>query len=72
LKALSVFLPLPSGARWHQVDISKLDAGARAIRIDVEVPESAAGTPMHKTFTRHKDGALVESNAGRELRYEKE
>jgi ankyrin repeat protein len=72
LKALSVFLPLPSGARWHPVDISKIDAGARAIRIDVEVPESAAGTPMHKTFTRQKDGALVESSAGRELRYEKE
>ena len=72
LRALAVFVPLPSGARWHQVDISKLDADARAIRIDLDVPEQAAGTPMHKTFTVHKDGALIESDQGRELRYEKE
>ncbi|EFF74501.1 ankyrin repeat domain-containing protein [Achromobacter piechaudii] len=72
LRALAVFVPLPSGARWHQVDISKLDAHARAIRIDLDVPEQAAGTPMHKTFTVHKDGALIESDQGRELRYEKE
>ncbi|MBB1595658.1 permease [Achromobacter sp. UMC46] len=72
LKALAVFVPLPSGARWHEVDISKFDAGARAIRVDVSVPESAAGTPLHKTFTVQKDGALVESSGGRELRYEKE
>ena len=72
LKTLAVFVPLPSGARWHQVDISKLDAGTRAIRVDLEVPEEAAGAPLHKTFTVHKDGTLVESEGGRELRYEKE
>lgn len=72
LKALAVFVPLPSGARWHEVDVSKIDAGARAIRVDVAVPESATGTPLHKTFTLRKDGALVESSSGRELRYEKE
>ncbi|HEY9317048.1 MAG TPA: ankyrin repeat domain-containing protein, partial [Achromobacter sp.] len=72
LKALAVFVPLPSGARWHEVDVSKIDPGARAIRVDVAVPESATGTPLHKTFTLHKDGALVESSGSRELRYEKE
>lgn len=72
LKALAVFVPLPSGARWHEVDLSKIDADARAIRIDVEAPEAAAGTPLHKTLTLQKDGALVESGDGRELRYEKE
>lgn len=72
LKALSVFVPLPAGARWHPVDISKIDADVRAIRIDVEAPESAAGTPLHKRYTRDEHGALIESEAGRELRYEKE
>lgn len=72
LKALAVFVPLPSGARWHEVDISKIDAGARAIRVDVEAPEAAAGTPLHKTLMLGKDGVLIESGGGRELRYEKE
>ena len=35
LRALAVFVPLPSGARWHFVDVSKLDPAARAIRIDL-------------------------------------
>ncbi|MNX66437.1 Ankyrin repeats (3 copies) [compost metagenome] len=72
LKGLAVFLPLPSGARWHEVDIGKVDAAARAIRIDVAAPESAAGTPLHKTFALQKDGALIEKRGGRELRYAKE
>ncbi|KAG1428278.1 hypothetical protein G6F57_023202 [Rhizopus arrhizus] len=72
LKALAVFVPLPSGARWHAVDLSKIDADTRAIRSDVEAPEAAAGTPLRKTLTLQKDGALVESGDGRELRYEKE
>ena len=31
-------VPLPSGARWHFVDVSKLDPAARAIRIDLALP----------------------------------
>ncbi|WP_445656885.1 ankyrin repeat domain-containing protein [Achromobacter sp. NCFB-sbj8-Ac1-l] len=72
LKALAVYVPLPSGARWHDVDISKLDAQARAVRVDLDVPESASLTPLHMTLALHDDGALTASQGGRELRYEKE
>lgn len=50
LKALAVFVPLPSGARWHSVDVSKSDITARALRIDLELPESASRTPLHMTL----------------------
>ncbi|MGE8656260.1 MAG: ankyrin repeat domain-containing protein [Achromobacter sp.] len=72
LKALAVFVPLPSGARWHSVDVSKSDITARALRIDLELPESASRTPLHMTLAVRADGALVAAQGGRELRYEKE
>lgn len=72
LKALAVFVPLPAGARWHRADISKLDAQARAVRIDLALPESASRTPLHMTLALRADGALTASQGGRELRYEKE
>ncbi|WP_454674592.1 ankyrin repeat domain-containing protein [Achromobacter pestifer] len=72
LKAMAVYVPLPAGARWHDVDISKIDAATRAVRVDLTLPESAATAPLHKTLALHKDGALVEASGGRELRYEKE
>lgn len=72
LKAMAVYVPLPAGARWHDVDISKIDAATRAIRVDLTVPDAASATPLHKTLALHKDGALVEESGGRELRYEKE
>ncbi|MFM9871647.1 hypothetical protein [Achromobacter xylosoxidans] len=72
LKALAVFVPLPSGARWHSVDVSKSDITARALRIDLELPESASRTPLHMTLALRADGALVAAQGGRELRYEKE
>lgn len=72
LKALSIFVPLAAGARWHEVDISKIDPAARAIRIDVTAPEAAASSPLHKVLVVQKDGALVEMSGGRELQYEKE
>lgn len=71
LRALAVFVPLPAGARWHEVDIGGLDPAARALRIDVAAPEAAAGAPLHKTFALAKDGSLVENMGGRELRYVK-
>ncbi|WP_240317276.1 ankyrin repeat domain-containing protein [Achromobacter dolens] len=72
LKALAVFVPLPSGARWHSVDVSKSDIASRALRIDLELPESASRTPLHMTLALREDGALVAAQGGRELRYEKE
>lgn len=72
LKALAVFVPLPSGARWHSVDVSKSDIAARALRIDLELPESAGRTPLHMTLALRTDGALVATQGARELRYEKE
>lgn len=72
LKALAVFVPLPSGARWHSVDVSKSDIASRALRIDLELPESASRTPLHMTLALRDDGALVAAQGGRELRYEKE
>lgn len=72
LKALAVFVPLPSGARWHSVDVSKSDITARALRIDLELPESAGRTPLHMTLALQADGALVATQGRRELRYEKE
>ncbi len=72
LKALAVFVPLPAGARWHRADISKLDAQARAVRIDLALPEAASRTPLHMTLALRADGALTASQGGRELRYEKE
>ncbi len=72
LKALAVFVPLPAGARWHSVDVSKSDISSRALRIDLELPESASRTPLHMTLALREDGALVAAQGGRELRYEKE
>lgn len=72
LKALAVFVPLPAGARWHVADISKLDAQARSVRIDLALPEAASLTPLHMTLALRADGALTASQGGRELRYEKE
>jgi len=72
LKALAVYVPLPAGARWHDVDVSKLDARARSVRVDLDVPEAASLTPLHMTLALREDGALTASQGGRELRYEKE
>ncbi len=72
LKALAVFVPLPAGARWHNVDVREIDPDARALRIDVAAPDEAAGAPLHKSFALAKDGALVETSGGRELRYVKQ
>lgn len=72
LKALAVFVPLPASARWHAVDVSKSDIAARALRIDLELPESASLTPLHMTLALRADGALTTTQGGRELRYEKE
>jgi len=72
LKALAVYVPLPAGARWHDVDVSKLDAQARSVRVDLDVPEAASLTPLHMTLALREDGALTASQGGRELRYEKE
>lgn len=72
LKALAVFVPLPAGARWHNVDVREIDPDARALRIDVAAPDEAAGAPLHKSFALAKDGALVETSGSRELRYVKQ
>lgn len=71
LKALSVFLPLPSGERWHAVDIAALDPAARSIRIDLALPESASRSPLHMMLVQGEDGALVDGERGR-LRYVKQ
>lgn len=71
LRALAVFVPLPAGGRWHEVDVSRLDPSVRAVRIDVDVPEAAASAPLHKVLAVARDGALVETLGGRELRYVK-
>lgn len=71
LKALAVFVPAPSGGRWHEVDVSRIDAATRAVRIDVDVPDDAASAPLHKVLAMDKDGALVETGNGQELRYVK-
>jgi len=71
LKALAVFVPVPSGGRWHEVDVAGIDAATRAVRIDVDVPDAAASAPLHKVLVMAKDGALVETAGGRELRYMK-
>ena len=66
LRALAVFVPLPSGARWHFVDVSKLDPAARAIRIDLALPQAASTSPLHISMTLREDGSLVETRgAGR-------
>ena len=72
LRALAVFVPLPSGARWHFVDVSKLDPAARAIRIDLALPQAASVSPLHISMTLREDGSLVETRGGRALRYAKE
>ncbi|MFG0227644.1 ankyrin repeat domain-containing protein [Achromobacter sp. 413638] len=72
LRALAVFVPLPSGARWHFVDVSKLDPAARAIRIDLALPQAASASPLHISMTLREDGSLVETRGGRVLRYAKE
>ena len=72
LRALAVFVPLPSGARWHFVDVSKLDPAARAIRIDLALPQAASTSPLHISMTLREDGSLVETRGGRALRYAKE
>ena len=61
LRALAVFVPLPSGARWHFVDVSKLDPAARAIRIDLALPQAASASPLHISMTLREDGSLVET-----------
>ncbi|WP_313700264.1 ankyrin repeat domain-containing protein [Achromobacter sp.] len=71
MKALAVFVPVPSGGRWHEVDVAGIDAATRAVRIDVDVPDAAASAPLHKILVMAKDGALVETAGGRELRYMK-
>jgi len=71
LKALAVFVPAPSGGRWHEVDVARIDAATRAVRIDVDVPDDAASAPLHKVLAMDKDGALVETGSGQELRYVK-
>ncbi|MFJ3464614.1 ankyrin repeat domain-containing protein [Achromobacter spanius] len=71
LKALAVFVPVPSGGRWHEVDVARIDAATRAVRIDVDVPDDAASAPLHKVLAMDKDGALVETGNGQELRYVK-
>lgn len=71
LKALAVFAPVPSGGRWHEVDVTGIDAATRAVRIDIDVPDAAAGAPLHKVLLMAQDGALVETAGGRELRYVK-
>ena len=71
LRALAVFVP-PSGARWHFVDVSKLDPAARAIRIDLALPQAASVSPLHISMTLREDGSLVETRGGRALRYAKE
>ncbi|WP_312428609.1 ankyrin repeat domain-containing protein [Achromobacter sp.] len=71
LKALAVFVPVPSGGRWHEVDVARIDPATRAVRIDVDVPDAAASAPLHKVLVMAKDGALVETAGGRELRYMK-
>jgi len=71
LKALAVFLPLPSGERWHAVDIAKLDLAARSIRIDLALPESVNCSPLHKMLVLREDGALVDGERER-LRYIKQ
>lgn len=71
LKALAVFVPVPSGGRWHDVDVARIDPATRAVRIDVDVPDAASSAPLHKVLVMDKDGALVETGSGRELRYVK-
>ena len=71
LKALSVFLPLPSSKRWHAVDISALDPATRSVRIDLALPESASRAPLHVVLVQNEDGSLVDSERGR-LRYAKQ
>ena len=71
LKALALFVPLPAGGRWHEVDVSGIDAAARALRVDVDAPDAASSAPLHKRLVLAADGALVENSAGRELRYVK-
>lgn len=71
LKALAVFVPAPSGGRWHEVDVARIDAATRAVRIDVDVPDTAASAPLHKVLVMSNDGALIETAGGRELRYMK-
>lgn len=71
LKALSVFLPLPSGERWHAVDVAALDPATRSIRIDLALPESASRAPLHVVLVQNEDGSLIDSERGR-LRYVKQ
>ncbi len=71
LKSLAVFVPLPAGERWHEVDVSRIDPATRSIRIDIDVPDAAASAPLHKVLAVADDGALVETAGGRELRYTK-
>ncbi len=71
LKALAVFLPLPSGERWYTVDITKLDPAAHSIRIDLALPESVTRSPLHTMLVLNEDGALVDGQNGR-LRYVKQ
>ena len=71
LKALAVFLPLPSGERWYTVDLTKLDPAARSIRIDLALPESVTRSPLHTMLVLNEDGALVDGENGR-LRYVKQ
>ena len=71
LKALAVFLPLPSGERWYTVDIAKLDPTARSIRIDLALPDSVSRSPLHMMLVLNDDGALVDGERGR-LRYVKQ
>lgn len=71
LKALAVFLPLPSGERWHMVDIAPIDPAARSIRIDLALPESASRSPLHMVLIQREDGALINSERNR-LQYVKQ
>ena len=48
------------------------DIASRALRIDLDLPESASRTPLHMTLALREDGTLVAAQGGRELRYEKE
>ena len=49
------------GRAWHFVDVSKLDPAARAIRIDLALPQAASVSPLHISMTLREDGSLVET-----------